>query len=170
MSMQAAGTPVPNQNEWPLRFDQHSFDAICYNTYGCKVVYARTVEREDPVDRASPAPRDASYRDRWGFASHIGIENFPPPAKVSWRSLDGTAHEAEVDIGEIFKDGLVLHNVSRAEIPTATKAHVGGPSIFLEVNDRTIRVFMSDMIFTRDPKTGEEGSRHDLIEAWKKTY
>src|SRR3989337_162131 len=38
------------------------------------------------------------------------------PAKVSWRSKDGQTHTAEIDIGELFADEVILHNVRREEM------------------------------------------------------
>ena len=158
------------RNEFPLRFKEHSFEAVCYNTIDCKVVYSNTVEWEDEHDEVSPPPKSANYRDSWGLASHIGIDNFPPPAEVTWKSLDGIAHEAQVDIGKIFKDELVLHNVPQEDIPVETAAMVGGPSIFLEVNDRTINVYMNAHIALKDTPSRKSDFRSELILAWSHTY
>lgn len=158
------------RNEFPLRFKEHSFDAVCYNTIGCKVVYSNTVEWEDEHDEVSPPPKSANYRDNWGLASHIGIDNFPPPAEVTWKSLDGTAHEAQVDIGKIFRDELVLHNVPQEDIPVETAAMIGGPSIFLEVNDRTISVYMNAHIALKDTPSRKSDFRSELILVWSHTY
>src|SRR3546814_3152708 len=49
-------------------------------------------------------------------AGYSSIANFPQPAIVTWRSKDGTPHHAEVDIGDIFKDRLIRHNLQREEI------------------------------------------------------
>ncbi|MDT1028364.1 hypothetical protein RNH99_30670, partial [Pseudomonas paraeruginosa] len=67
---------------------------------------------------------------------HIDIANFPPPAEVSWRSKDQSEHKALIDIGEIFSDGLVRHQVAREDI--APGVSIGDPEIILEVDDRTI--------------------------------
>ena len=104
-------------------------------------------------------------------AGHVGKRNFPPPAKVSWRSRDGVPHEAEVDIGEIFKDRVVRHNVPREDY--REDLGVADPDIVLEVNDRTINVYMRALIPTRaqQARGGASGySRDELVLAWTKTY
>lgn len=158
------------RNEFPLRFKEHSFEAVCYNTIGCKVIYADTVEVEDEPEEITLPPKVPNYKDYWGLASHVGIDNFPAPAEVSWKSLDGVAHEVQVDIGKIFKDELVLHHVPEEEIPVETVALLGGPSIFLEVNDRTINVYMNAYVALRDTATRKSDFRSELILAWSHTY
>ncbi|WP_243412219.1 hypothetical protein [Cognatiluteimonas telluris] len=159
-----------NANEFPLRFNDHDFDALCYNTIGCRVSYAGTIEVNEPPDVVSPPPLSADYRKHWGFASHVGIRNFPPPAFVEWKSLDGVPHEAHIDIGAIFKDELVLHHVPLDEIPKRTAATPGGPGIFLEVNDRTISVYMQSTIALKDLPTRRSAFVNELNLAWTHTY
>ena len=116
----------------------------------------------------------ASYkvaREQLLRAGQVGKRNFPPPAKVCGRSRDGVPHEAEVDIGEIFKDRVVRHNVPREDY--REDLGVVDPDIVLEVNDRTINVYMRALIPTRVKQTrgGASGySRDELVLAWTKTY
>ena len=120
MTQSTGATPTTGAEkmatEWPLTFTQHNFGAHCFDTIGCRITYAgftHGVDREDEV-----SPPMSSYkgsREQLLRAGHVGKRNFPPPAKVSWRSRDGVPHEAEVDIGEIFKDRVVRHNVPRED-------------------------------------------------------
>jgi len=83
--------------DWPMRFKTHQFGVRCYDTLGCKVIYAGFEHgNDDPTP--SSASRGAGYLDNWN-GMHGMIRNFPPPAKVTWRSKDGVAHEASIDIG-----------------------------------------------------------------------
>ena len=78
------------------------------------------------------------------------IRNFPAPARVRWRSKDGETHEAEVDIAALFADEVVRHNVPREDIAEMVDGeYQSEPSIILEVNDRTLRVWMRAMIFLK---------------------
>lgn len=158
------------RNEFPLRFKKHNFSAHCYNTIGCSVIYADTYQVKSEPDEVSLPPRTPDYKTNWGGASHIAIQNFPSPAVVTWKSMDGAAHEAQVDIGKIFKDELILHHVPQEEIPVETAATVGGPDIFLEVNDRTINVYMQSMIFLKDTPARKSDFREELILVWSNTY
>lgn len=147
----ASGTSQLNLmpvKQWPLKFDSHRFGAFCYDTQTCTVRYANLEHGSE-----EPSPPSATYgSDYMGHLSggHGMIRNFPAPARVSWRSKDGQAHEAEIDIGEIFADEVIRHNVSRDEIADLPDGEFQGePSIILEINDRTIRVWMRAMIFLK---------------------
>jgi len=95
------------------------------------------------------------------------IRNFPPSAVVTWRSKGGQAHMAEIDIGEIFQDELVRHNVSREEMADLPDGqYQDEPAIILEVNNRTVRVYMKAYIPTRRPQTPNEPNsdgKYDLL-------
>ena len=95
------------------------------------------------------------------------IRNFPPPAQVSWRSKDGEAHTTEIDIGELFADEIIRHNVEREEMADVPDGEFRrDPSILLEVNDHTIRIYMRAHIPTKAlQKPGNRYSdfRNDLV-------
>jgi hypothetical protein len=137
--------------QWPLKFKSHSFGAHCYSTYGCRVVYAGLEQRADDPDELRPSSSSygPDYQRNWS-GTHAMIRNFPPPAQVSWRSEDGQAHAAEIDIGELFADEVIRHNVKREEMADLPNGeYEWEPAILLEVNDRTIRVYMRAMIFLK---------------------
>jgi hypothetical protein len=156
--------------EWPLKFRAHYFGAHCFDTQHCEILYRGFSHGAD----SGPSPSIASYGrplEKLLSAGRGPIPNFPPPAKVTWQSQDGMPHEAEVDIGEIFKDQLIRHNVARedaTDIPTS-----GMPGIILEVNDRTINVYMRAIIATKElqkPGNPHSDFRNDLIKVFSKTY
>ncbi|MFX6763667.1 hypothetical protein ABTH06_18600, partial [Acinetobacter baumannii] len=94
-------------------------------------------------------------------------------AKVSWRAKDGTPLEAEVDIGEIFRDELIRHNLQPHEIAERGIGPGALPQIILEVNDRTINVYMRAHISTRElqqPGNRYSDFRADLIKVFNRTY
>lgn len=157
----------------PLTFDRHNFGAYCYDTYGCKVLYNdRYVTSQDDNElRPSSASVGPDYLDNLD-GGHLGIANFPPPAVVTWRSRDGIPHEAHIDIGEIFKDQVIRHNVPREELPTETTA-TSAPDIVLVVDDRTINVYMKAFVSTKSqqaPGNKYSDFRNDMILAFSQTY
>jgi len=169
-SMSATEPPTAS-SMFPLRFYRHAFDTHCYNTLRCKVVYNNFDFNRSDAEQPSPAPPPGDYRRHWKYAGYAGIANFPPPAEVQWTSLDGVAHETTVDIGAIFKDQLALYNVPDAEIPDRSWGQE--PNIYLEVNDRTINVYMQAVVSTkREQIPGNKYStfRDDMILAWTHTY
>ena len=87
--------------EWPLRFISHNFGIAPYAVQECTVLYADRPHTSGPRPRLEDVhPNSLKAKT----ANHLMIRNFPPPAVVRWKSLDGTALEADVDIGEIFKE------------------------------------------------------------------
>ena len=168
----AAGRIDNTVADWPLTFVRHNFGATSYSTYGCKVVYNGFVhlsEEDDVLQMSSARAHPDSLRKT--SAGYLSVRNFPEPAKVTWRSSDGVAHEADVDIGAIFKDRLVLHRAPREEIREGVS--ITNPDIILEVNDRTINVYMRAFVPMRElqiPGNKHSGFRDDLVLAWTKTY
>lgn len=179
--MSRTAAPEPPQEhadadeaQWPLRFKSHYFDAHCFSTYGCHVTYGGRVRADDPGDVLAPQSEALGARYPGILTAGMGpIPNFPSPAQVRWRSRDGTTLEAQVDIAEIFKDELIRHRLRRDEIPEATLASDHSPGIILEVNDRTINVYMRAHISTRElqiPGNRHSDFRDDLIKVFSRTY
>lgn len=174
-SNNSTGKPHIAPNEFPLKFVDHSFESYCYNTLACKVIYSNYDFNLLNADTPSAPPPSADYRDDWWPASHGGIRNFPSPAEVHWISLDGAEHQAKVDMRAIFKNERVLYKVPDSEILDGIfpQGLVAGPGIFLEVNDRTINVYMAAMIPTtveQIPGNKNSRARTDLLLAWTHTY
>lgn len=134
--------------KWPLRFNGHTFIGVCYSTLKCSIWY----NRFDHGER-DPSPPSSEFDPK--YLDHIrgghSIDNFPAPAEVEWRSADGADHKAKIDIASIFRDGLIRHNVPREEIADEPHGEIPlDPDILLEVNSRTIRVYMRAHISTRE--------------------
>lgn len=176
MSAQANARIEPPAQTYavPLKFKQHNFEAVCYSTLTCRVLYADNDFTRLFEDKPTPPPSSSKYKEAWGTASYVGIRNFPAAAEVRWKSQDGVAHEAKVDIGDIFKDELIWHNVPKADMADFHSGPVAGePDIFLEVNDRTINVYMTTLIPTKTeqiPGNKNSYGRDDLFLAWSHTY
>ena len=167
----AHGRGAVVSNEFPLRFKKHNFEAHCYDTIGCSVLYNDHYHIRSGPEDVSGSPTNGDYRKNWGVASYLGVQNFPEPAVVKWKSKDGQAHEALVDIGSIFKDQAILHKVPQSDV--VDNALINNPDVFLEVNDRTITVYMKAHIPTRQqqiPGNKYSDFRDDLIPAWSQTY
>lgn len=165
--------PPPETYEVPLRFAKHNFGAFCYNTLSCSVVYHNHQFTRYSVNKPMSGPESADYRNAWG-GGYLGIRNFPPPAQVRWTSLDGVEREATVDVAAIFKDQLVWHKVPKSDMADFYSGPVAGePDVVLEVNDRTINVYMKMFIPTRTeqiPGNKHSNFRDDLFVTWTRTY
>lgn len=169
----SAGKPSSHKAvEWPLRFKEHNFEPRCFDTLECHVRYDDFDFNFDKPTRSSASYGDDYLKDWSG--SYGGVRNFPRPAQVKWRSKDGTSHEAEIDIATIFRDELVRHYVPREEVAEVPNGKiVVDPSILLEVNDRTIRVYMKAYVPTRHlqiPGNSYSTARRDLVMVKEFTY
>jgi len=166
--------PPALTREVPLRFKRHNFGAYCFNTIGCNVIYNHRYQVEEAPEKVSPPPpSNPDYVQAW-MGGEADIRNFPPPAQIRWKSLDGVVHEAQVDIGAIFKDELIWHKVPKADMfPFFEGPVAGAPDIFLEVNGRTINVYIGESIPTlTEQRPGHKDSdyRRDNFLAWTRTY
>jgi hypothetical protein len=83
------------------------------------------------------------------LVSRVGIRNFPPPAEVKWTAKDGTSHAAKVDIGTIFKDCLIWHNVPKADMKDFYRGpYASDADILIVVDDHTVSVYTKTFIPT----------------------
>ena len=148
LSTSGTTTAVADPNSIPvLHFKFHSFRGLCFDTLGCKIAYAGLA-----VPNFGPNEKLPSFAEWGGEKSlklaggggHINIKNFPTPAKVRWRSKDGTSHSAEIDIGKIFKDERIIHHMPLHDFPRPNdpRSSAVDPTILLVVDDRTIKVYM----------------------------
>lgn len=169
--------PPPEALAVPLRFAKHNFGAYCYNATGCHVIYDNfdhtgSGSERDPEVVSGPPPA-GDYQANLD-ASYLGIDNFPAPAEVRWKSLDGIPHEAKVDMAAIFKNQLIWHKVPKADMADFFRGPVAGePGIILVVNDRTIDVYMKMLVPTRAeqiPGNKYSSARDDLFLVWTRTY
>ena len=180
-SLSSAVTAAANPDSVPvLRFKFHSFNALCFDTYGCKVVYAGLTVPNDASNKkrlsfAEWSGNEGENALKRAFGGHIDIKNFPAPAKVTWRSKDGTSHSAEIDIGKIFKDERIIHHLPLREFAFQDNpmASSDDPTIVLVVDDRTIKVYMLASINTnREQIPGNKYSytKNELTLAYSQTF
>lgn len=157
----------------PLHFKRHNFLAICYDTLECSVRYnGRYQAHQAPGAAPTPKP-GGDYRKNWS-SPELDIRNFPAPAEVHWRSRDGEPHDAQVDLREIFKDELIWHRVAKDQMTDFYSGPVAGsPDIYLEVDDRTVNVYMAMFIPTREeqiPGNKDSDFRKDVFLVWSRSY
>jgi hypothetical protein len=178
--------PLYGKDPWPLRFHSHDFDAICFNTLECSILYnrrqfgTRTIDRDGVVtDGPSGTPPFERWRDQWtGNDVIVPSEGrtFPSPVVIEWLSIDGVMHTANLDLDELFAERLILHRVRRDEVKEpwldAKTVNPVRPDILVEVNDRTVNIFMRALVATAaTPPGNEQGDlRDDLMLAWTHTY
>nr|WVL55487.1 hypothetical protein M3O54_013720 [Xanthomonas nasturtii] len=133
----------------------------------------------------SGEPYKPNWKDNWtgGFGSTEEFETrgFPSTVDIRWTAMDGVERYVEVDLEKVFPGHLILHSVPQEDVDEfwMVYGYFGdgwrNAHILLEVNDRTINVYMRTDILTKnlvDPEHDplKKISRDELILAWTKTY
>ncbi|HEY4092044.1 MAG TPA: hypothetical protein VGN46_11055 [Luteibacter sp.] len=178
--------PLYGQEPWPIRFYSHTFAAACFNTLACSFVYNRyqfgtqkrdwTGQIQDVPSGPPPADRDVLWNSGHIISPKKG-QTFPGPVELAWTALDNTPLHASVDLDAIFRDRLVLHRVSREQVKepwlqTLSRDPVS-PMILVELDDRTVSVYMQASIATEAEQVPGNPSSHqrsDAVLAWTHTY
>lgn len=162
---------------WPLRFDSFSFGTRAFNTLRCNIIFrGHQFALDDELDGPSGPPPSPDWKDRWTASFIVANWMMPPgPVEIRWTSLDGVEHYVEIDlIKDIFPDLAVLHNVPKEDVNEAwARYDKDTPDVLMEINDRTINVYMSAMVLTKSPPNPARPDvlfRNDLVLAWTKNY
>lgn len=165
------------RESWPLRFDSFSFGARCYHTLKCVVVFAKKYQLSERVElNSSGEPYAPDWKDHWRASHIIAPEDvFPPPVEVRWTAMDGEDRVEKIDLERILPEQLILHNAREDEVTTdwGLQDHARSVEILLEVNDRTINVYMRGWVTLkqrRDLADRKSDDLRDLMLAWTKTY
>lgn len=141
--------PTKNRlQDGPFRFWRHNFGAACFSTWGCRVTYGPYQVLDQPESRRF-APAAPGYLTLLS-GTYVGLQNFAGPVMLDWRAEDTTPLHYEIDFNRLFADGLVRHNVPEHEIDP--KASVPDPDLVVEVNNRTVRVYMKAFIPLKAPR------------------
>jgi hypothetical protein len=161
-----------HDNTRPISFDHHNFDYACYEASELSIIYNNHMFNTYNEKKLCPSKKinDEKY---WG-GGYGGVSNFPPPAKIKWRAKDGTPLEASIDIGLIFKEQVILHKEDPKQLTKYYDSTPSDPDIILEVNNRTINVYMlANMNVVPEGKSEQKSEnilRRSLTLAYSKTY
>jgi hypothetical protein len=162
---------------WPLRFDSFSFDAMCHHTLRCAVIFSRQHQLPERADiEPSGEPFSPDWKQRWTAGFHVSPEDvFRSPVEVRWTAMDGVARTVVIDLEKIFPERLILHNAKQEDVKDGwgLSNHSRRVEILLEVDDRTINIYMRGWVLLkerRDPENPASDSLRDLMLAWTKTY
>lgn len=134
----------------PLRFAGHSMGVYCFGTWGCRATYGRhtLIDRADDEWQA-PAGQFDRIRERMS-GTFGGLRAFEGPLIIEWHDRQRAPLRVVLDLAELFPDRLIRHAVPAAEIDAS--APVGSPDIIVEIEDRTVRVYMRAHIPLRQPR------------------
>lgn len=124
----------------PLTFKRHDLAFNCYSAKDMKVFYANRLYK----DCESRFVRQKTPRDDKDLYSSVMSSNraFEGQLIVEWRSLDEEFHSEALDLDEIFKGRIVIHDVDPKLIYWPAPFGSLNPTIVIEVNNRTLSLYM----------------------------
>jgi hypothetical protein len=145
-----------------LKFREHDFGILCYGGItNLELVYGGSGHS---LCHNSPGREKLQSDEKRipGFLSGT-YRAFAGPVEMEWNARDGTHLTHKIDLDNVFKDRIVLHTANSARIYKANPVSSGAPTIIIEVNDRTVSVYMhvNLLLVHNDPsETGRELSTH----------
>jgi hypothetical protein len=153
-----------------LTFKRHNFGAECYNASDLKVVYAGM-----PYDIPGECRDRVPYDEKRIKANTTGLIAFVGPVDVKWKSKDGQQHEYQLDMDEIFKGKQVLHQEKIEDI-RIEEGYSYIPGIYVEVDDRTLNVYIdvrmrfASHVVMEDKNGNQLHGRRNVTLAFTKTF
>jgi hypothetical protein len=151
-----------------IPFYDHSFNARCFDTLRCRVLYGNAYI----VNSGSPS-EPFTERDRNNLSGGWGTLEFPSVARITWTSKDGTNHDEKIDLGHIFRSGMVRYPSDLEVNDVKISVPPSAPEIILVVDDRSIRVYMRawiSLLRPRFPGRRLSDFRHDPVVAYSQTF
>lgn len=144
-----------------MPFFNHNFGSACFDTLKCRVLYKNRYDTNDNEPRGG-----LTDRIRRNLSGSWILFDTPSVAKVTWTSKDGSSHDEEIDLGNIFRSKLVRYaaDLDVSEVDLAV-SYIS-PEIILVVEDRVVYVYMKAVIPLRhptDPTNRHTNMRRDLI-------
>ncbi|MGE7138833.1 hypothetical protein ACQKIE_14505 [Luteibacter sp. NPDC031894] len=142
-------TPLEGTDSPSAHFHRHRFQAECYGTLACSIVYDRREfgtrwrDSQGDYDRATP-PLPAEWLPCWeGKGGHLVVPRdheapiFPGLAELEWTARDGSRHVTRLDFDALARQEPRVRGLPMADVPARE-----GPRILLVVDDRTVHVYM----------------------------
>lgn len=149
-----------------LRFTAHNFALFCYDCSDVHVVYGRFAH--DLWDEGTRAPvKTAGHADRYPNMKFGTYAAFEPPIEARWTANDGTTLSCEVDLNEVFPDRAVLHGADPRAIFTRLPISGRDPTLIVEINDRTISIYMD--VFVQTVPAGTDVADSAVVSAREET-
>ncbi|MBI1773013.1 MAG: hypothetical protein HYR68_11835 [Burkholderiales bacterium] len=154
-------------NEDFLKFSKHDLNIQAYSASDVEVLYAGTPHKLS-AGKLAPAKTEKDQNKFPNFKSGTYV-TFAGPVDVKWSAADGSKLAASLNLDEIFKDRRVLHTDDASRLYKADPVAGGHPTIIIEVNDRTLNMYMLVTIRLEKDATTREHHDHRTL-AYSKTY
>jgi hypothetical protein len=145
-----------------LTFSSHDLAVFSYDVSEVLMTYAGVSWR--PVKRQRARARTAGDAERYPGITGGSYPSFAGALRLRWRARDGDALETLIDLHAIFPDRTILHT----ELPERidySKPLDGEPTIVVEINDRTVNIYMYVTIMLKPIKgtAGLDRNKHGTL-------
>ncbi len=127
-------------NEGELKFTTHDLNIQAYSISDVNLVYAGSPHELS----AGQLTRAKTVEDetRYPGGKSGSYQAFAGPVQIDWRSKDGTQIKYALDLDAVFKDRKILHTEDVSKLYKPEPVYGGEPTIIIELNDRTLNVYM----------------------------
>lgn len=151
-----------------LKFKTHDLNIQCYSASNMKLEYAGNEFHlfEGKVSKEK-TPAD---ENRYPNGKSGSYNAFAGPVNLKWRSRDGSQHATTINLDEIFKDRKVLHKEDPSKIYMPMPITGNEPTIIIEINDRTVNVYMFVAIQLVSANTTKRDESDNRTLAFSKTF
>ena len=151
----------------PLTFSQHNVGTLLFSASSLKIRYG-SLRRNISPDELTRAKNDKDDLSLGGPA--LGYRAFGAPLEVEWKSADGTPYAVKLDLEKIFPGHKVLHNEDPATFDPSMPL-VMDPTIIVEVNDKTLTLYLDSFIGVLPPDPGHvRNVKRNRLIAYQKTF
>ena len=157
-------------NDDVLTFKTHDLSIDIYDASDLNLIYSRSQHNLSKGKIARKKTHDDENKfPNFKSGSYFA---FPGPVELNWRSSDGETHSFLLDLDKIFKDRKVLHTEDQKLIYKPKPITGGEPTIIIEVNNRTLNVYMFATVQTisQDPNVTRRNSRDHRTLAFSQTF
>ncbi|MFZ6734761.1 hypothetical protein ACO0LG_22750 [Undibacterium sp. Ji42W] len=167
-------TPIGNiamaADDDVLKFSSHDLGLKIFSASDFRLVYANSPHELALGEVAREKNATDEMREP-GFTSGE-YPSFAGPVEMEWRSKEGIHFKHTLDLDSIFKDRKVLHHEDPARIYKPMPVSGGAPTIIIEVNDRTVNVYMftTIQIIPQDPNAIRREAHDNMVLAYSKTF
>ncbi|HZX80071.1 MAG TPA: hypothetical protein VFE72_03840 [Lysobacter sp.] len=160
----SAGAQSPTR-----RFEAHNLGVYCFDVWGCEVTYGNRVVWKESPTALKPPLEIAMPRGRSLMRGTQGVfRGFEGPLSLQWHDLQRRPHRLQIDLSDVFPDRRLRHAVRDSDI--STDATIGPPDIIVEIEDRTVRLYMRATIPLKqslDPANPRRNVAVDLVPVYE---
>jgi hypothetical protein len=163
---------MPSTKEIP--FSEHDFSYVQYQISNLRIGYGSRVlfdAANFPLEVRNQVRPSRPEKERRPIPNMLGYKAFEGKLEVSWKDKSGNLLSEVIDLDQLFPKKVVRHNEDIKRIDPGMPLLSINPFFHLDIEDRTLKLFMVSDIVLRDPETlKREKVSLNVIPVFSKTY